>query len=165
MKKIVLVALVALVGLGAEAYQNQGGFPGTVDDAVFKPVVKSAVAGVSDAIASDNEVLSYSAANDGYTVTRVGSAGSFASNLIACVPKEAIATGDTAAHLCQVKGFARVKWDATGNAPFYRGQRLCANSVGAAVNCGAVASASGVISLEDHTGGSGDALPVLLDLQ
>jgi len=166
MKNVWLAILaLAFASTGALAYQNQGGNPGVVHDAQFKPVIKSAVAGVSDAIASGGEVLSYSAVNDGYTVTRVGTTSALGSGLLACVSKAAVATGDLAAHLCQTQGYAEVKWDAT-TVEWYRGDMLCANSVGAVVNCNAAGSHSGIISLENkNRGDSGAAMKVLIKLQ
>jgi hypothetical protein len=168
MKTKVLVALAALLlPISGYAYQIQGGAPDKVPNALFKPVLKSTVAGVSDQIASGGELLSYSTADaDGKTVTRVGEGtGVGKGSLIACVSREAVATGDSAYHLCQTMGYAAVKYDAS-SLEWAAGEQLCANSVGAAVNCAAASSKSGVISLETKPRGtSGGALRVMLKLE
>lgn len=164
MKKFVLIALAALLPFSVVAYQVQKGAPDSAAVAEFKPVKKSTVAGVSDQIASGGEVLSYSAANDGKTVTRVGSGTALTGNVIACVAKESVATGDEGYHLCQTRGYALVKWDAS-SLEWARGESLCVNSVGAAVNCNGAGSKTGVIALEAKgRGTSGDAMPVMLKL-
>lgn len=168
MNKTLLVALVLLLAPGmGHAYSVQAGAPDKVPSAIFKPVLKSTVAGISDQIASAGELLSYSTSDaDGKTVTRVGEGtGVGKGNLVACVARDSIATGDTAYHLCQTMGYAAVKYDAT-SLEWAAGEELCANSVGAAVNCNAASSKSGVISLETKPRGtSGAALRVLLKLE
>jgi hypothetical protein len=164
-KKFLALCLAALlVPVGAFAYQVQKGDPDTAGIKEFRPVKKSAVAGVSDAILAAGELLSYSAAADGNTVTRVGDGTVLKGGLIACAAKEAIATGDTAYHLCQTRGYATVKYDAT-SLEWDDGESLCVNSVGAAVNCAAAGSKTGVIALEAKARGtSGSDLKVMLKL-
>ncbi len=166
MKNKILALMVAalFVPAYAFAYQVQAGDPGTAGVKEFKPVVKSAAASVSDAVLAAGELLSYSAAADGKTVTRVSDGTVLKSGLLACAAKEAIATGDVAYHLCQTRGYAEVKYDAT-SLEWAAGESLCVNSVGAAVNCNAVGSKSGVIALEAKARGlSGSNLKVMLKL-
>lgn len=162
MKNVFLTLALLLASVNASAYQTVvGADPSATPDAEFKPVLKSAVAGVSDAVAI-GDLLQYSAANDGYTVTRVGSgaASTASAHLIVGVSKDAIASGDTAYHLAQVRGYATVKYDAT--VAIVRGDYLCINAVGAAVSCLHIASASKVVALEAKASGTGTDLKVIL---
>jgi hypothetical protein len=163
MRNLLVALAVLLAPAGALAYSSPtGNDPANSPTKEYKPIAKSAVAGVSDAI-SAGDLLLYSVANDGYTVTRVGSGANDvnSSRLIAGVSKDAIATGDVGYHLVQTRGYATVKYDAS-SVPINRGQSLCANSVGAAVLCTVVSSADKVIALEAKTSGTGTDLKVLL---
>lgn len=162
MKNVFLALALLLSSVEASAYQTiVGADPAVTPDAEFKPVLKSAVAGVSDAIAA-GDLLLYSAANDGYTVTRVGAgaADDDSAHLIVGSARETIASGDTAYHLAQVRGYATVKYDAT--VAIARGNHLCVNAVGAAVACLHFASGSKVTALEAKASGTGTDLKVIL---
>ena len=169
MKNVLLIALSLLVTGSAFGYQTLvGSDPSSTAVKEFKQAQKSETATVSDTIVG-NELLSYDAANtpsNAYVVTRVG-AGQTAisgSALIVGAATKAVASGDTGYFLVQTRGYATVKYDATGNGNAIAiGERLCANSVGAAVKCLHAASHSKVIALESKANGlSGTNLKVLI---
>lgn len=169
MKKLLVVALLALTASQAHAYLTTfGPDPSSKPDQEFKAALKSTASTYSDAITGTNELLSYSPANDGYTVTRVGLLASTieGSAMIAGIGTKTVATGDTGYFLIQTKGYATVKYDASTPAGgILRGDRLCANAVGAAMKCTGAASHSKVIALEAKASGTGTDLKVLVNAQ
>lgn len=170
MKKLIILAAL-LLPVGAFAYVTSAGSdPSVTPDKEYKAGVKSVVAGISDKIAAEGELLTYTSSNDGYTVTRVGAGGTsvWGSRGIAGVATKIVATGDTGYFLMQTRGYATVKYDASvgaqhPSAGIVRGDVLCANTVGAAIPCLHAASASKVIALEAKDNGTtGSNLKVLI---
>lgn len=148
-KQILIVALMAVTFSGkAFGYASgQSNPPGGSPEREYRVVVKSASAGLSDAVSKGNILKFETAANDGYTVTRVGANNVATTSLIACIAEKAIATGNDAGVRCISKGYVDfVTYDASGGYGIRAGQKLCMNAVGNAVACAACDNALGYVN-------------------
>jgi hypothetical protein len=182
MKTLSLLALLAFASADAFAYSsNTGADPiNESPDVEAKVVVKSAASGVSHAV-SKGHILSYSAAADGYTVTRIGENSVRGTNQIACIADRDIATansGSVRRANCLTKGFVNfLRYDAT--TAITAGAKLCSNTTGVAVVCaacdslggandckfGSATANSGIISLESKASGTGSDLKAIVNLK
>lgn len=181
--KLFVLALLSLVLTSASAFAYTSGQADPANgiyDQEFKVVKKSETAGVSDAVSKGDILLLDTANNnDGYTVTRVGARNVATTARIACVASKAIATGNTGLNRCISKGYVDfLKYD-TANGAISIGQKLCVNSVGAAVACAACDNLGGandcrfgtatdnspIISLSSKPSGSGTDLKALIKAQ
>lgn len=134
-----------------------------------KAIKKSALAGASEALISGLVVMYDQTALDGYTVTRAVTATRAGISSYACTIQEVVATGDTNYHRCITKGYARVRFDGTGDAPIVAGFPVCVNASGVVRGCklGSALEATantGIIPLRSNTN-TGTDLPVLLNLR
>lgn len=166
------VFLLLLAPTLAHAYSSQAGLdPTTTTEIETKAVLKLA----SSPAMAIGDILTYdTTAADGYTVTQVGATSVVGNQLVACVAMRAFASATVTyvpgtaivaavAKPCITKGLALAKYDASA-APISAGEHVCVNSVGAAVNCGATASASSQItSLQTVLSGTGTNLKVLVN--
>lgn len=142
MKTNLILALSVFLFTGnAHAYVTGAVDPVTGEgEKEYRAVKKSETAGVSDAVSKgDILLLDTVNNNDGYTVTRVGATNVATTAKIVCIAAKAIATGNTGLVRCVSKGYVDyLKYDSTGvNGTISVGQKLCVNSVGAAVPCAA----------------------------
>ncbi len=170
MKKLILTLLVgmSLSGL-AEAYSsNVGADPVNASPDIETKAVKKSVEAGQSASVSVGHILSYSSANDGYSVTRIGANTPIGTNRNACVADRAIATGNTGYVTCITKGLVNVKYDAT--VAIVAGMKLCSDTEGVGVVCagsstdpssplsltkGQATANSGIIALESAASGTG----------
>lgn len=170
MKNVILTLILGLTMSSlAHAYSANVGADPINDnpDIETKVVRKSRVSGESSSV-SIGHILSYAAALDGYTVTRIGANTPFGTNKIACVADRAIASDNTVYSTCVTKGFVNVKYDAT--TAITAGMKLCSNGEGVAVVCagfsndassdtaphkGSASANSGIIALETAASGTG----------
>ncbi len=172
MTKFILVALLLLAPGLAHAYSEmEGAFPQGTPEIETKSVLKvaaSAAIAVGDVLSYDTTVV------DGYSVTKVGATTVIGNHLVACIANRAIASA-TVTYVpgtaivavvptpCVTKGYVTAKYDSTGGV-WTAGEHLCVNTVGALVNCGAIASGSSAITaLETKSAGTGTDLHVLIN--
>jgi hypothetical protein len=174
MKKFYSIAVLTLVGtligVHALAYNSPVGTDPKNENFNQETIqaVKSASSGVSDAIVA-GDVLSFSSASDGYTVTRVGAATVLGNRLIACVALQDVATGNTGYFPCVTRGFVQ-KLNFNASTAIEVGDKLCTNTSGQAVICTACSATvpgangceqgqgtedSGIVALEARSAGSG----------
>lgn len=149
MKNLLILALVALFGTNAFAYDSApSGDPGQgFVDYETKTVVKSETAGYSDAISKGHGLFYENAALTGlYTVSREYS-GTYNTALAtrlneACIAAQDVATGNVGGFRCVTKGYVDYALYSvnTVNCPITAGDYLCitdaATAKGRFVTCG-----------------------------
>lgn len=152
---------------GADPRNGSGNFGQEIET---KQIVKSGVAGASQALIPGVFVMYDKNTIDGYTVTRAISQDQYGIHAAACLNLEAVATGDTQYHPCAVKGLVFVQYDGSGaTTPIEQGRPACFRSDGVLRGCylaNAIEATgnSGVVPLKSATD-SGSALPVIINLQ
>jgi len=163
MKKILALVLGSLLAsTSAYAYTSSAGKPDASSPVQeYRVVKKSAIAGFSDAI-SKGDVLVYTAAGDGYSVSRVGADSINGSHLVACIAEAAIATGDDRLHRCVSKGYVNfAAYDASGTA-IALGDDLCPSADGQLQSCASADSDAGIVSLDTKASGTGSDLRIMI---
>lgn len=157
-------------GTGVDPKNDDPGYGRTgLGDYETKVYVKSATAGASDAITAGNVLLYDETADDGYTLTRVGTSNSYGhQSKTACVALDDVATGDTAYHRCITKGFVRVQYDAT-TFPIEDGRQACVNTEGEVRGCDLskpeATANTGIIPLEAKSSGAGLYLRAMVNMK
>ena len=173
MKKYLVILMALFVSANALAYvSSEGNDPNLGNyDAEYKSAVKSETALYSDAISKGHglyyDLNSYTGL---YKVSRYRTATANAAAGVlfhACIAGRGVATGDTAAFPCVVRGYVDyARYDATS--PIAVGGYLCigtaASVKGVLIGCAANVT-SGIVSLEAKSSGSGSDLKVKLNIQ
>lgn len=172
--KMYLVALMALfVSANAFAYTSAQGTDPNLGNYEVETMsaVKSETALYSDAISKGHalyfDLNSYTGL---YKVSRYSTATANAAAGVkfhACIAGRGVATGDTAAFPCAVRGYVDyARYDATS--PIAVGGYLCigtaASVKGVLIGCDSGVT-SGIVSLETKASGSGSDLKVKLNIQ
>jgi hypothetical protein len=150
---------------GVDPRNSEGNLAGDVET---KQVVKSAVAGSSEALIAGIFVAYDQTADDGYTVTRAVTQSAAGHKRLACLMVVDVATNDTNYHRCITRGFAKVRYRAA-NFTIEDGRPACVDAAGYVRGCNlSIAEATantGIIPLETKSAGDGTDLKVMINLQ
>lgn len=160
-KTSILVTMVALAPTLAHAYSSgQGNDPSAYPDIEKKAVAQASSASTQIAVGT---ILTYTSANDGYTVAVTGAVSAIGSRLIACVATGTPIASGGVTTMCATRGYINgVLFDTSDGRVILRGEPVCASTSGKGVNCAVAGSESSIVADENIPAGTTGSFRALL---